>query len=273
MHKLSLIAVLFLHGCSTVDLRPDEPATDDDRRVGEKLLRQLADAHGGRSAWLAARVVRAKMSDRWKNGFLHLVGGPWPRNGTQFELTLLTGRDNGRLRFTDVDEPDWGIQNWRTYKVEHGEPVFKQHKKIAFWIPTTTYFVEAPFRVQEATTVYRMSPATVAGRSYERVFATWGDDAPQDKIDQYVVWIDAETHRLAWMKYTVRDYGDWMMGIMAYEDYVEVGGFTLARRMGTVDKPGGKRTLRQMTVETFEVEVDVPDEHVVPRPDLRGTKH
>lgn len=270
---LAIVVVLSLAACSTVDLRPDAAPTAADRQAGATMLRNLAEAHGGRTAWLRQGVIRVEMKDRWR-GVMHALAGPWPRNGTPFRLTFLPGSDNGRLEFLEVERPDWGIQNWKTYKVKDGETRFRDSGKLAFWIPTTIYFVEAPFRMLEATTVYRMSPQQVNGRTYERVFATWGTDAPQDDTDQYVVWVDAETGELAWLQYTVRDYAGWMMGIMAYTDYEDVGGFRIARTMMTVKQPGStKRTLHEYGVDSVELNVDVDPHYVVPRPALTGSKH
>ncbi len=273
MGLLLASAVCLSLGCATADLRPEAPPLDGAEAQGRALLAGLADAHGGRDAWLRQDVVRATVSDHWKP-LMHTVAGPWPSNGTPFEITFVPGKDSGRIHFLEEEEPDWGLQNWRTYTVEKGgEPEFDDDDRIKFWIPTTSYFIEAPFRLVEATTVYRIEPKVVEGKHYERVFLTWGDDAPRDDVDQYVAWIDPDTNRLAWLQYTIRDYGDWMVGIMAYEELTETGGFVVARKMGTVDEPGGERTLHQYRVHDLDLAPDVSRSFVIPRPELRGEKY
>ncbi len=43
------------------------------------------------------------------------------------------------------------------------------------------------------------------GRSYERVFVTWGAAEPHLEDDQYLLWIDKETGLVEMVRYTVRE--------------------------------------------------------------------
>ncbi|MEO1303316.1 MAG: DUF4292 domain-containing protein, partial [Myxococcota bacterium] len=101
------------------------------------------------------------------------------------------------------------------------------------------------------------------------VYATWNTLEPQDDIDQYVVWIDAETERIRFIEYTVRDMSSSLSATAAYENYELIGDFALPRRITLLGDNG--RPVHRITIEHAEF-VELGHDYFVPRPDLRSEK-
>ena len=276
-------ALALLVGCGTTDLRPDawanptgEPAASAQER-GRALLEELAQAHGGVDAWKAGTHTQFVVRDRWPNPITRAAACPWPEAGQRIRFTILSGQDSIRAEFVDGPEKGtaWGIQQWVTYTVPDGQtsPRFEPDSDIWFWLPTIVYFFEAPFRLREGQNVAYLGSEKLGDRTYEKVFVTWGGWQVSGEIDQYVVWMDAQTRRLAYLEYTVRDFGASMKGTVAYSKYTDVGGLLAPGDVRTVDGPGSSEVgLHQMVFTEVDYAADVPRAFVVPDPSRSAGK-
>lgn len=276
---LALLAscITFSTACQA-DLRSsslvENGIAEDTASHGRLVLQQLAEAHG-LASWQARENARVVYSDTWMGWLNQQVAMPWPENGQRFEHTILLGTDNSRMVFLggDYDQKSWGIQHWKTYTVNPGgEPRFEDDDGIKFWLPTNAYFIEAPFRLGEATVVAYDGTATLDGTLHDIVFLSWSQAAPQGDIDQYIAYIDRDTGRLSYLTYTVRDMAGFLVGTMKYDDYRQVDGVWIAHSMHVHDEPGGEPELHGYQIESVSFDVDVPERFVVPRPELRGQK-
>ncbi len=284
MTSLRLFALgtaALLSGCGLSDLRPEplinNQLPDDSERRGRVWLDKAVRAHG---ATLDDRAtVSIWLRDDWPSTLLRWVAMPWEENKQLLRLDATVGGDNGRLTFEEgpAKGTGWGIQNWVTYRFgADGGPTFDAvddpDDAIKFWIPTLAYFPLLPWRIREATYVRYVGEETIDGRKRVTVFATWGDPGPQEAIDQYLVWIDAETHLVAGTRYTVRDMMGSVVGTMKYSDYRDVDGIKLPFVINGVEALGTDETeSHRMTVERVAFDA-VPTSALVPRPELQATK-
>lgn len=225
-------------GTGHADLRTESvrnPAPDSERR-GRELLERLAGRHG-LAAWKRHATMEVLARDSWPGG------GPWWPEATQrFRTQALLGTFTSRAELLDGRGQGevWGIQAWAPYKKKTAEavPTFlaEPERAITFYLPTLHYFNELPFRLRSAPVVRDAGERRHRGRSYQRVFATWGGPEPRPEHDQYVLWIDPETRLLSMVRYTVRDglasrspaqarlFRSVMLGTMHFEDYRDVDG-------------------------------------------------
>lgn len=274
-----LIVIALAVGC-TADLRPDEMRQsgikESSEERGARLIERLPEAHGGLERWRNHGTARVVLRDWWPSWLMRTAAMPWFENGQLLELTTRLGSDDARIEF--LEEPNeglqWGIQNWATYTVDpDGELIFESDDTITFWVPTVTYFFEAPFRLHEADVVSWIGQEEADGTTYDKVFLSWGTAEPQDKIDQYVAWIDRETGRLGYLAYTVRDMMSNLEGFMKYTDYIEVDGIWVARTMAVVDSTESTDGLHRMDVESVEFGVERPTSFFYPDPSRTERKH
>lgn len=281
MPRRSPALLLLLTGaCATADLRPEGgtfPASAE--AEGRAWLVKAAEAQGG-AALGAHRAISMWMRDEWPGWLARAVAFPWPENGQLLRVDARVGTDDGRITFVGGPEADsgWGIQQWVTYRFDAAgkldfDPVDDPDDDIKFWIPTTMYFPFMVWRLQEADVVRAMGPQTIGERTYQRVFVSWGRAEPQDEIDQYVVYIDEQTHLLRWARYTVRDVAGFAVGLMRYEDYREVGDLKLPYTLRVVPEFEAKETgLHRFEVDKVELDPPLAEDWLLPRPDLRANK-
>ena len=84
---------------------------------------------------------------------------------------------------------------WATYKIKpSGDVEFKEDKTLKTLLPTIQYWFEFPFRIIESDIVTYAGEASLNGTDYDLVFTSWGKAEPQKKIDQYLIYINKETH-------------------------------------------------------------------------------
>ncbi len=274
------LTLLLATGCATADLRPDSGAFDAHaERQGKAWLLKASQAQGG-AQLMQHRTLSFWLQDVWPSWFYRAVAMPWPENEQPMRLDVRVGTDDARLTFLGgpKDKEAWGIQQWVTYRAAADgkldfDEVHDPDEDIKFWLPTTLYFPLLAWRIQEADHVRLMSPETIAGKSYQRVFVSWGKAEPQDEVDQYIIYIDSETHLVRWARYTVRDFADFAVGLMRYEDYRQVGDLKLPFSMRVVSDYDSPDTgLHRFIIERVELDADLPEGHIVPRPELSAGK-
>ncbi len=242
---------------SVADIRPplvQRGISAESAARGFALLEKMDAAHGGAEAWRAKGAVRFTLDDEW--GGPAALASPWPENPGRLTLTMLPGRDTGRLEIDGGET--WGVQNWATYTVDaEGKVQFDAQRNFDrwFWVPTVGYFLEAPYRLGEATIVADAGPDEHDGVMCDRIFLTWGSEKPNREVDQYVAWIDQKSGRLVHLQYTVRDFAGFISSAMSYSDYRDVDGLPIAHRVG------GDHV---MTIQKAELGLTLPDAFLFP---------
>ncbi len=214
------------------DIRPESlqtaAYTAEQRADGRAILLESMRAHGLR-AFEKLDTLSLTVSDTW-----HGIGEwatPYAANPQRYRHDLVAGTFSSRL--TLLEGPDagqvWGIQNWRSFRAvdqlqspsgaANTPAKFEHDDNIYFLLPTLQYFAEFAFRIDAAALVAAAGRIEHAGRSYDLVFATWGDGQPGTDADQYLIWIDSETKLMAKLRYTVRESARFLTGTMHYQDY------------------------------------------------------
>ena len=220
--------------------------TKEGQARGRALLSSAIKKLGGLKQWKSFRqkTLRVEMQDLWPDWFSQKVVMPQEFNGQKMQFTFQPSRENSRLKFVEGRWKGraWGIQNWVTYRADsRGKLHWKQDNTLKFWLPTYQYFVLMPFYLTEAALQVYAGPKTLGGRKYERVLVTWKKLEAQKTIDQYLLWIDAETKRIVYVQYTVRDMFPNLKSQAWLSDYRKVGGLLLPHRYTVINKIGKHR--------------------------------
>lgn len=261
----------------TADIRPEAlraaiPETAQQR--GRQLLQRAAELHGI-SAWPAGRVARVEIHDRWPDNMMTKIVGPFAARELRYALEFTTGTDNSRLRFLDGPQQGqvWGIQQWATYRVQDGQVVFKEDSDLKFWLPTLQYFVELPYRITQATAAAYAGQQSVGGVTYDLVLASWNTLAPQSGVDQYLLYINAQSGLLEFAQFTVRDIAPFAVGIMHYSSIPASGDIRLARDLQSLDSFDNLDVgLHHMTIDSISFPGDLQPADLLPDPAQSGTK-
>jgi hypothetical protein len=273
---LGFLLAIGVSGCigffHLADLRTETAKNSTNDQKARELIALMAEAHNI-SAWDSISTYRASFDDEFY-GLVGKNGNPFPNNKGVFDLEYIPGSFDGRMVFTEGEYKGktWGIQSWKTYTSENGNmPVFKQNNDIYFWLPTYQYFIEFPLRIQEATAFTYAGTQTIGGIACEGVVASWNNTAPQKGIDQYLIWLDAKTHHIVKMEYTIRELYNFLTGAAHFRDYKNFDGILLPTYLPVESNLVGKgKWLHEMRIEGFVAD-PVPASDLRPDTQLSGT--
>ena len=284
MNKLIRVLLFFAWAscsflsCTISDLRTPFLLADDDRSTGKRdtLLYLLESRYGGYDRWMATPAISVTGVDEWPTFHWRLIAGPWKNIRTGFVFTWLPNTDNSRIRLLDGKEAgiEYGIQQWATYSVQDSVLQFKDHRDIWFHLPTMEYFLEFPFRIREAGIIRYAGTRMYAGTAYERLFFTWESVAPNPVMDQYLVYINPQTHLIDYLELTVRDQAKWAYATVRFEDYTEQDGFTFPTRMEFFfqNKLPGKTIGHRIELSGVEIHDQFEQSEIIRDASIKKTK-
>lgn len=267
-------------GCGMSDLRPDEQPlqqTTNSEQRGRAILTAMCNAHGGSRAFYDAGAYRAQIVDDWSPlSFPFTLLAPFDDDVLRYDMVQKTGTEDTRMTFHggDLDGVEWGVQNWVTYRTEaQGPPIWEDDDTIRFTGPAIGYFIQAPFRLNEADYVHALGTAKLNGKTYDKVFVSWGDQVPQEEVDQMIAWVEQDTKRLGFLEFTVRQQASFAKGAMELTDYRQVDGVWVAHTMKTVENPGDEEVqFHTVTIEKFELGIAQPESFIIPDPNRKRPK-
>ncbi len=226
-----------------------------DEQKGRELLTKVGKAHFIEN-WKNINTYSVVFQDEFFG--INKVISPYKENPTKMQLDYIPASFNGRICFLEGKQKNeiWGMQDWKTYTKENefSETVFKKDKNIKFWIPTYQYFIEFPALIQDAQVVSYAGEDTFEGKQYHLVMASWKTLNPQKNIDQYLIWINKETHRIEIVQFTIRDSYNFVKGSVYFKEFRELNGVLVPFQMPIQPDPG-KSQIHEMRIQDFKVNV------------------
>lgn len=242
---LGLLALggLAAWGGPLADIRPDviDPArAQPDREAkGRALMEASLEAHGGRAGFEAHEVLSFHLVDEWPSPWGWM--SPWPEASAEADVALRRHSFDSALTFTAGSQAGarWGIEDWHPWEQPAGgERQASDNPDLRFMLPTLHYFVEMPLRLTEAEIIRYVGQQEVNGQTYEVVYLTWGSVEANPQYDQYLAFLDPETHQLAKIQYTVREIMRMASGTAHLQDVAPVGQVRLPQRITVTAAPG-----------------------------------
>lgn len=247
----TLIVGLFF-SCKITDLRPDGYEYANNIEHAKQLLEEMGKAHQIEN-WNNMETYNVIFEAEFY-GFLGKISHPFKEQKIELSLNFIPKTNDGQLKILSGKEKNetWGIQSEQTYYLdEKGEPIVKKNKDMKFYIPTYQYFIEFPSRIQEATSIDYLGTKMIDGVKSEGIIASWNTVAPQKDLDQYTIWIDAESKRIIKIGYTVRDKFRFVSAEAYFQDYKDYGGIILPSTMPVKSNLLKEGYLNKMRIKNF----------------------
>ena len=264
---IAVIAVLIF---GTTDLRTATAKQNTDEKKALSLLDEMAKAHQIQN-WDSIDTYTVRFQEEMF-GLIGKSSNPFPEAKSQFDLSYIPNTYDGKLSFVNGPNKDlsWGIQSWKTYTQRAGEaPQFTKKKDIYFWVPTYQYFIEFPLRIMNANAFGYAGTQTINGVPCEGIIASWNTIEPQRHIDQYLIWIAADTKRILKLEYTVREMFNFLTGAAYYTEYKDFEGILLPTKMPVESNLVGKgKFLHQMDILGFQKN-NIPISELRPQSDIK----
>lgn len=234
---IALLLALFLTSCKLSDLRSPEikteMAAENSERRARHLLHDMTVAHKNEQ-WAKYETYEVDFKETF---FKLKFAAPFKKGTGNAKIAYVTDSYDSRLTFVDGKQAGeaWGHVDWASWKMKKGgERKWKHDKQVKFWLPTYQYFIQFPMKILEADFIRYAGSKEVDGKKCEVVFVSWKTDEPQKDIDQYLVYLDAETKRIHALEYTVRGAGGWFHGACMYKEYFEVKGVPIPKTMAVL---------------------------------------
>ena len=251
-----ILTTILIIGCVNFlklsDLRPDGYNYPNNPSKAQQLLTDMGVAHNIR-AWDSIETYHVDFTEEFY-GFIGKQAHPFKEQKMEFSLDYNPQNYDGRMEIASGVEKGttWGIQSWQTYLIDDaGQARAKDNKDMTFWIPTYQYFVELPRRIQEASSIDYVGSQDINGVTAEGILTSWHSVEPQKEIDQYLVWIDAQTKMIVKVEYTVRDQYRFVTGAAHYTQYKDYDGIILPSVMPVESNLVKKGYLHQMSINSF----------------------
>lgn len=246
---LSLITILVV-SCTT-DLRTKVAKNEPDVDKAKMLVEAMGKAHNI-AAWENVETYMVNFEEEFF-GRIGKAGNPYPDMKTELILSYIPNSFDGQLHFVSGENSNtgWGIQSWKTYNINGQGNTFTKNEDALFWIPTYQYFLEFPLRIQNANAFAYAGTKEINGVKCEGVIASWNTTEPQRKIDQYLIWLNAETKQIYKLEYTIREVSKLMKGAVYYQDYVDYDGIILPLTLPVESNLVKNGWLHEMRIKGF----------------------
>ena len=259
-----LITAFLFSSCINVfkltDLRTEHSKIHSDATKARQLLADMGKAHKIAN-WKKIGTYEVLFEDEFY-GFWGKQGSPYKEEKMEFALRYIPGTFDGQLHILSGKEKGtiWGLQSWTSYTAQKGqEPKIKKDKDVEFWVPTYQYFIEFPYRIQEATIVNYAGTKEIEGIKCEGILASWNTLSPQKDIDQYLIWLDSKSKQIVKVEYTVRDALKFITGAATFKSYKDYNGILLPTEMPVESNLVKEGLLHTMRIKNFKADVFKPE--------------
>ncbi|MDX5339498.1 MAG: hypothetical protein LPK25_10740 [Cyclobacteriaceae bacterium] len=201
------LSLLILISCNS------QPAAPDARLEQPEEFKKLLDAHGDWTKWIEAKSFTYNMVHEtnlaWENHYIDLVGRKVRIDADNFQI----GNDGEKV---------WISPNRQAFE---GQSVRFYHN-LYFYFYSIPYIFTDPGVIVEKT-----EPKMLNGISYSAFEVSFKDGVGDSSGDKYIMLVDPETGRLAWLLYTVTyfDKENTKMNALKYEDYRDADGLVFPR--------------------------------------------
>lgn len=253
MTLIVLLAVLAKMFFGLTDLRPKNLEYPNNNLKAKDLMEQMGKAHAI-EVWDSITGYQVTFSEEFY-GVLGKMNDPFENSTSELFLNYVAGSPIGMLSFkSGKEQVSWGYRSGKTYRIDDDEkPNLESNKKMHFWIPTYQYFIELPMKIQEATVLDYTGTKEINGIQTEGLLASWDTLEPQPDIDQYLIWLDSDTHRIVKVEYTIRELYPFITGAAYFQNYKEFHGLPLPSDMPVESNLVKDGFLHRMGIMDFKV--------------------
>lgn len=208
----------------------------------ETLIKKMENAYGGRANWENHDSLFFIQEADW---YGRLKISHWDASPQFFKMTAHLGSNNCEMTLLNGknkgDEFQVKGDKYFIKKSNRDDWILNEEKRFYEKMIYKNYWFQFPFRIGEASIKKYFGQKKVAGIDYELIYATWGSEKANKDYDQFVLYLNAETHLIEYLHFTVRDKMK-SLGLTArFADFRKVEDFTFPHsQFITLGKPGSK---------------------------------
>lgn len=217
MKKTTILLILYVFVACKPNSKKEEIQETEPQKTVQSLpefpeeIAQIFDAHGGLELWKSQRTLSFGLPH---SGFMEI-----------HTVDLWSRKDR-----VDTEHYSMGFDGKKVWLLDVG----KNYKgDAAFYHNLMFYFYAMPFVLADDGIVYGETDALVfAGKSYPGIRISYNSGVGASSKDEYFIHYDPETHKMAWLGYTVTYMsGEKSENIrwIRYDNWQSIGGLWLPK--------------------------------------------
>lgn len=225
------ILIILLIGCVNVlklsDVNTSKLSDNYKKSEAMVLLTQMAEAHGS-DKLKKLDTYTVSISDEYY-GFIGQQNTPFKNDITSLSLSYIPFQKYGQIEITSGRERDviWGMQDKIAYTIFNDELKPTVDLMVNYWVPNYQFIFEFPGRVKEFKSLTYVGKDTIKGEICEGVIACENSITPEKEGNQYLIWINSTTKRIAKLVYTKRRINNYAIETAYFNTYNNYEGILL----------------------------------------------
>jgi hypothetical protein len=211
---LLLLIVTLMFSCKQEKKTNDykKETLDVTTTVYPENMSKIFDAHGGLDTWNNLQTLAFTM--------------PKP-NGDEVTTTHLKSRKS----FIDMPKHQIGFDGKDVWLLKKDTTTYKGNPK--FYYNLMFYFYAMPFVLADDGITYKDAESlTFEGKEYHGIHISYGSDIGASPEDEYILYYDSVTNKMAWLAYTVTFFSKSKskeFHLIKYDAWQEVNGLLLPK--------------------------------------------
>lgn len=237
---LTVGSLLVFTGCSTADLYSEKSRQGiiaaKNSSTSEQFIHKVLQAIDPADLYSKKSSLRVKALDVWESTIVRWLT-PLTDNRQQFEGRLNLFHQGVEFTYLNGDKKGNIIGfDGQPYEIAGKGKEYKDSSSIALYLgPLQSYF-------EWHQTLLRKGEHQLLGRKvmnnkpYEVVYVTEGRSENLEDYNQYLVYVNAETHLVEFIEFTMRELMASYKGVIHYRDYQPVQGVLMPYWIGIGDE-------------------------------------
>lgn len=234
-------ATVLIHSCKIADIsQVTSLEKNKSEAIAEQKLAEVISSQGF-DVMASKNTYTFTATDDWPGLFGKMVK-IWPDEKTTLKFKHNFNTFDGSALFLNGKKKGdlIGIQSWNYYEKENESSeiecyTLEEKKSLSFAMVIFHYFLELPYRINQAPIKRYYGQQTKNGETYDLVFASWESETSNPDYDQYILWINTKTKLVDYCIYTLRDNKNPITrkkyGSIAYQNYRNIDGFMIPFNM------------------------------------------
>ncbi|WP_235295901.1 hypothetical protein [Portibacter marinus] len=222
---------------------------------GKAILEKYAQV-SGQEQWSDIQSYRIYISDVFF-GWRGRMKQPYGQRINQFILDFYAKENSGTLLFLNGKKKGmlWGYNEGNTYTKESVNGPIKDvdSKKIKAWIPFYQRFIEMPFRATAADQIYHMGEEKYGLYNYDKVYTAWKTEESEQKLEQYVLWVNQSTGLVDKFQFSSRNQGAVLTGTVIISEQTVYDGVIIPGMFKVYAREGSRQPLHIIRPHNFQV--------------------
>lgn len=253
---LFFLPLCLLVGCALADLRPEtlrEVEIPTAPKIhGREILAQVAQQQGIAEHWRKYKTWKIVATDIWKDQLVRLLT-PIKQSEQRLDFVIDLPTRSVLMTFLEGKFKDnsLGWDRDGTFGVIDNVITRKEYRDVDIYVvPARDYFLWPQILLSFPVQVFA-GQATLKEMLYDKVFVTRGSVVPNDKDDQYIVWVNRQTGKIDYVEFTLRNLFGSYRGVVAYLDYRPVQGMNLPFEIKLLDKIEGEKFSHKFLIDVM----------------------